>query len=86
MAFFKPLNRPITDWRGKSVWLVGASTGIGKACAEALHAAGAKVCVSARQADKLLEFVNAHPGSMALSVDVNHGAALRAAAQEVHAQ
>ncbi len=86
MAFFKPLNRPITDWRGKSVWLVGASTGIGKACAEALHAAGAKVCVSARQADKLLDFVNAHPGSMALSVDVTHGAALRAAAQEVQAQ
>lgn len=86
MAFFKPLNPPITDWRGKSVWLVGASTGIGKACAEALHAAGAKVCVSARQADKLLDFVNAHPGSMALSVDVTHGAALRAAAQEVQAQ
>ena len=83
MAFFKPLNTPVTDWRGKSVWLVGASTGIGKACAEALHAAGAKVCVSARQADKLQAFVAAHPGSMALPLDVTDGPALKAAAQQV---
>jgi NAD(P)-dependent dehydrogenase (short-subunit alcohol dehydrogenase family) len=64
MAFFKPLNTPITDWRGRSVWLVGASSGIGLACAQALHAAGAKVCVSARQAALLDEFVAVHPGSI----------------------
>jgi NAD(P)-dependent dehydrogenase (short-subunit alcohol dehydrogenase family) len=86
MAFFKPLNTPITDWRGKSVWLVGASTGIGKACAEALHAAGARVCVSARQADKLNAFVADHPGSMALAVDVTDGPGLKAAALQVQAQ
>lgn len=85
MAFFKPLNTPVTDWRGKSVWLVGASTGIGHACAHALHAAGAQVCVSARQADKLHDFVNAHPGSLAVAVDVTDAAALRAAAAQVHA-
>ena len=32
------LNPKITDWRGKSVWLVGASTGIGAALAHAMHA------------------------------------------------
>ena len=84
IAFFKSLNTPVADWRGKSVWLVGASTGIGKACAEALHAAGARVCVSARQAAKLDEFVAAHPGSMALALDVTDGPALKAAALQVH--
>jgi NAD(P)-dependent dehydrogenase (short-subunit alcohol dehydrogenase family) len=86
MAFLKPLNTPITDWRGKSVWLVGASSGIGWACAHALHAAGAKVCVSARQADKLQDFTNTHPGSMAVAVDVTDGPALKAAAAQVQAQ
>ena len=86
MAFFKPLNTPITDWRGRSVWLVGASSGIGLACAQALHAAGAKVCVSARQAALLDEFVAAHPGSIALPLDVTDAAAMKAAAQQLHAQ
>lgn len=86
MAFFKPLNTPIADWRGRSVWLVGASSGIGLACAQALHAAGAKVCVSARQATLLHDFVAAHSGSLALPLDVTDAAAMKAAAQQVHAQ
>jgi NAD(P)-dependent dehydrogenase (short-subunit alcohol dehydrogenase family) len=40
MRFLQPLNPPLTDWRGKTVWIVGASTGIGLATAEALHALG----------------------------------------------
>jgi NAD(P)-dependent dehydrogenase (short-subunit alcohol dehydrogenase family) len=86
MAFFKPLNTPITDWRGRGVWLVGASSGIGLACAQALHAAGALVCVSARQAALLNEFVAAHPGSIAIPLDVTDAAAMHAAARQVHAQ
>lgn len=70
------LNPKIKDWRGKTVWLVGASTGIGAALAEALHAAGAQVAVSARGADKLAAFEQAHPGSLALPVDVLDAAAL----------
>jgi NAD(P)-dependent dehydrogenase (short-subunit alcohol dehydrogenase family) len=50
MAWLTPFNKPLNDWHGRSVWLVGASSGIGLACAKVLHAQGAKVCVSARQA------------------------------------
>lgn len=86
MAFFTPFNPRLTDWRGRSVWLVGASSGIGLACAQALHAAGARVCVSARQAALLHEFVQAHPGSLALPVDVTDANALKQTAATLQAQ
>ena len=75
------LNPPIRDWRGQRVWLVGASTGIGRALAEHLHALGAQVIVSARQQAALQDFVQQHPGSLALPLDVTDAAAVRAAAE-----
>ncbi|HNW02746.1 MAG TPA: SDR family NAD(P)-dependent oxidoreductase, partial [Burkholderiaceae bacterium] len=51
------LNPQIQNWQGKVVWLVGASTGIGRATAAALHQLGAKVVVSARSAEGLNRFV-----------------------------
>ena len=51
--WFGPANPPITDWRGKAAWIVGASTGIGRATAALLHARGAQVFVSARNVDSL---------------------------------
>jgi NADP-dependent 3-hydroxy acid dehydrogenase YdfG len=86
MAWLAPFNPPITDWHGRSVWLVGASSGIGLACAHALHAAGAKVCVSARQADLLQAFVNTHAGALALPLDVTDANSLRQATQQLQAQ
>jgi NAD(P)-dependent dehydrogenase (short-subunit alcohol dehydrogenase family) len=64
------LNPRLQTWRGQRVWLIGASSGIGLACAQALHAAGAQVCVSARQSAALDEFVAQHPGARALAMDV----------------
>ncbi len=78
-----PLNPPITQWRGKTVWLVGASSGIGLATAEALHAQGARVFVSARNAAALQAFAAAHPGATSLPLDVTDHAAVMAAAQLV---
>lgn len=65
-----PLNPPLRDWAGQCVWLVGASSGIGMALAHALHEQGACVVVSARRAERLQQFVQAHPGSHALPLDV----------------
>lgn len=80
------LNPRITDWHGKRVWLIGASSGIGRAVAEALHAHGAQVCVSARQWVPLQEFARQHPGSQVMVLDVTDAAAVATAAQQLLAQ
>ncbi|MFZ4289227.1 SDR family NAD(P)-dependent oxidoreductase [Variovorax sp. HJSM1_2] len=76
-------NPSLQDWRDKTVWIVGASSGIGLALAKALHAAGARVVLSARKAELLQEFVQTHRGCMALPLDVQDAAALRAAVAEL---
>jgi NAD(P)-dependent dehydrogenase (short-subunit alcohol dehydrogenase family) len=86
MSLFTPLNPPIADWRGKTVWLVGASTGIGAATAAQLHVLGAQVVVSARNQAALDVFVQAHPGSRALALDVTDAQAVQATAQTLQAQ
>lgn len=77
------LNPRITDWHGKRVWLVGASSGIGLALAQALHARGTQVIVSARNAVALQAFAQAHPGSLALPLDVTDASAVDRACAEV---
>ncbi len=78
-----PLNPRIHDWTGKVVWLVGASTGIGRATAERLHAAGAQVVVSARNAAALQAFEARHAGSLGLALDATDRTAMTAAAQQI---
>lgn len=67
---FKPLNPPITDWQGKRVWIVGASTGIGAALARSLAARGARLVISARSGERLAEVGRDCPQSLELSMDV----------------
>lgn len=78
-----PLNSRIEDWSGHVVWLVGASTGIGRATAELLHQRGAVVVVSARSGATIQAFAHQHAGSLALPLDATDRAAMRAAADEV---
>ena len=43
----------IENFSGKRVWVIGASSGIGEACANALLLKGAKVALSSRRAERL---------------------------------
>lgn len=83
MTLFSPFNPPLSDWRGKRVWIIGASTGIGAATAAQLHQQGAKVIVSARKAELLEQFVAQHPGSEALVLDATDRPAMQHATQSV---
>ncbi len=77
------LNPRMASWAGKTAWLVGASTGIGRATASALHAAGARVIVSARSRDALDDFVAGHPRSDAIALDATDRDAMRDAARRI---
>ena len=78
-----PHNLPITDWRGKTVWLVGASSGIGRATAHKLHALGAKVIVTARSQAGLDSFAAEHPGSVVLAMDAADAASVETIARKI---
>lgn len=77
------LNPRIESWAGKTAWLVGASTGIGRATAHALHAAGARVIVSARNREALDSFVATHPRSDAMALDATDRDAMHDAAARI---
>ncbi|MDI9334541.1 MAG: SDR family NAD(P)-dependent oxidoreductase [Cytophagales bacterium] len=77
------LNPKIKDWRGKVVWIVGASTGIGQSLAHILHRQGAVVIVSARSQDKLSAFVAQHASSIALPLDVTDAAQVTQTAEQI---
>ncbi len=80
------LNPKINDWAGRSAWLVGASSGIGRATASRLHQLGARVIVSARSQAALDSFVAEHPGSQAIAFDATDRAAMHAAAAQIVAR
>ena len=80
------LNTPITDWQGRRVWLVGASTGIGLACAQALRAAGAQVVVSARNPQGVLEWAKKDAGVKWCALDVSDAAQVQAMARALLAE
>lgn len=77
------LNPPLRHWQGRRVWIVGASSGIGRATASLLHARGAQVIVSARNAQALQDFVATHPGSQALPCDATDPAQVQRCAAQV---
>ena len=83
--WWAPLNPPQIDWAGRRVWVLGASTGIGRALAQALHARGAQVIVSARGQAALQGFVDAHPGAQARALDATDAEAVARVATELAA-
>lgn len=51
----KPLNPGFGDFRNKNIWIIGASSGIGEACAKHFSAQGANLILSARRIPRLEE-------------------------------
>jgi len=73
-------QKGIDSFSGKRVWVIGASSGIGEACAKALLQQGAKVALSSRRADRLN--VIAEPAkvdqALVIPLDVTHSDQLAA--------
>ncbi|WP_342113567.1 SDR family NAD(P)-dependent oxidoreductase [Pseudoduganella sp. OTU4001] len=65
-----PLNRPIEDWHGKRLWIIGASSGIGASIASQALNAGAKVALSARREEQLQAVAGGRPDAFAIAFDV----------------
>ncbi|MFZ9345780.1 MAG: SDR family NAD(P)-dependent oxidoreductase [Burkholderiaceae bacterium] len=74
MASFNP---PIRDWRSRTVWIVGASSGIGRALAQQLVNAGARVVVTARREPEL-RAITPRPW-MCLPCDIGDSASMQTA-------
>ncbi len=75
------LNPRILDWTAQRVWIIGASSGIGAALAQALIARGARVAISARRQAAL----DALGADLTVPLDVCDADALAAGAAQVQA-
>lgn len=77
------MNPRITDWRGKRVWVIGASTGIGRATADLLHGLGAAVALSARGSGKLQAAAAGLERAIAVPLDVTDHASVMNASDRI---
>ena len=66
------LNTPIVEWRDRSVWIVGASAGIGMALAKYLISLEATVTVSARDSETLKREFDDQANVVSLDVTDEH--------------
>ena len=69
----------------KRIWVIGASSGIGEACATALIALGAKVALSSRRAERLnaLAQFGDKKQTLVLPLDIAHQEQLESAYQSI---
>jgi NADP-dependent 3-hydroxy acid dehydrogenase YdfG len=64
-------QKGIKDFVNQRIWVIGASSGIGESCARALLNAGAKVALSSRRAERLIEVAASVQGTtLILPLDV----------------
>ncbi len=78
-------QKGITNFAGQRVWLIGASSGIGEACAKALIKAGAKVALSSRRVERLLPIaaLGSPEQTLVLPLDVTVDAQLKDGYQSI---
>ncbi|WP_170336557.1 SDR family NAD(P)-dependent oxidoreductase [Ruegeria arenilitoris] len=72
----------MSKFEGKTYWIIGASEGLGLALAKALSRQGARLILSARNADRLSEICDTLPDARAVPVDVTDLNAVRDAVSE----
>jgi short-subunit dehydrogenase len=82
------LNNRIRDWSRQRVWVLGASSGIGKALAEALLERGARVALSARNKEALEALARQYDPMQSLVVpaDVTNQSDIDSAHARINAQ
>lgn len=68
---------------GKTYWLIGASEGLGRALAGLLAGEGARLVLTARNAERLDALAATLPDARALPMDVTDDASVRAAAADL---
>lgn len=83
MGWWRSLNAPITEWTGRRVWIVGASSGIGAALAVELNARGARLALSARSDDRLREQARHLNDPLVLPLDVTATGAFTRAMMDI---
>jgi short-subunit dehydrogenase len=79
------LNPPLPAWPECRVWIIGASTGIGAATARALLAAGARVAISARNAELLTGVAAGHANARVEPLDYTDSTQVAAAWPRIRA-
>ena len=80
------LNEPIKNWDGYRVWVIGASSGIGAAFAQALIGRGARVALSSRNARALAAIADrgAPERTLQLPLDVTRPEEIAAAFDRIN--
>jgi len=75
----------IDQFIGKRVWVIGASSGIGEACAKALLTQSARVALSSRRVERLnaIAAEYSQSESLVLPLDVTHAEQMQAAYQTI---
>ena len=74
----------IKDFVNQRIWVIGASSGIGESCARALLNAGAKVALSSRRAERLIEVAASVQGTtLILPLDVTQENQIASAYQSI---
>jgi len=69
--------------QGNTIFVTGATSGIGQGLAEAFHARGNQVIISGRREERLKEMCQRHAGMAHVVLDVTNPQAIQAAARRV---